>query len=272
MKKIIILLFCFLLTGALFACKGDDISASLPPADDPIGEYDEASKVVVENVSDTEDGNFDIKYKKYDYLDGNAVILNFKNQTNTNYKVTITASYTNTDGSVLKTESQTYKDIASGTETYFIFNPGIAFESFDYDVQAEVYEGVCFLSNIKQLEWDMNSKDANILAWPIYDSGVESASYWALYGSPQYENKNPDIMARKMIAVSFNTKGEILNITQSGWKLMSPGKNKVDINVANSDQSFTAKQSTWPEEFKDGFDILLVAVDYMSEEEFYGMR
>ena len=79
-------------------------------------------------------------------------------------------------------------------------------------------------------------------------------------------------MARKMIAVSFNTKGEILNITQSGWKLMAPGINKVDINVANSDQSFTAKQSTWPEEFKDGFDILLIATDYMSEEEFYGMR
>ena len=53
---------------------------------------------------------------------------------------------------------------------------------------------------------------------------------------------------------------------------MAPGINKVDINVANSDQSFTAKQSTWPEEFKDGFDILLVAVDYMSEEEFYEMR
>ena len=163
----------------------------------------------------------------------------------------------------------------------------MGFESFDYDVQAEVYEGVCFLSNIKQLEWDMNSKDANILAWPIYDSGVESASYWALYGSPQYENKNPDIMARKMIAVSFNTKGEILNITQSGWKLMEPGKNHVDINVANSDQSFTAKREGGivlifgkhinKYYFKYAHMLLLglaalVAVDYMSEEEFYGMR
>lgn len=272
MKKIIILLFCFLLSGALFACTGDDTSASLPPADDPIGEYDEASKVVVENVSDTAEGNFDIKYKKYDYKDGNAVILNFKNQTNTNYKVTVTASYINADGSVIKTESQTYKDIAAGTETYFIFNPEIAFASFDYDVQAEVYEGVCFLSNIKQLEWDMNSKEANILAWPIYDSGPETATQWALYGSPQYENKNTEIMARKMIAVSFDIHGEILNITTGGWKLMAPGINHVDINVANSDQSFTAKQSTWPDEFKDGFDILLIATDYMSEEEFYGMR
>lgn len=271
MKKTFILLLCFLFAGTLLACQVED--ASLPPADDPIGEYDDVSKVIVENdVSDTVADEFDIKYKKYDYLDDNAVILNFKNQTGTNYKVTVTASYINGDGSVIKTEAQTYKDIAAGTETYFVFNPGIAFADFDYEVAAEVYEGVCFLSNIKQLEWDMNSKDANILAWPIYDSGVESASYWALYGSPQYENKNPEIMARKFIAVSFNTEGEILNITQSGWKLMEPGKNKVDINVANSDQSFTAKQSTWPDEFKDGFDILLVAVDYMSEEEFYEMR
>ncbi len=272
MKKTFILLLCFLISGIFCACNMDNENTSLPPADDPVGEYDEASKVLVENVSDTAEGTFDIKYKKYDYKDGNAVILNFKNQTGTNYKVTVTASYINGDGSVIKTESQTYKDIATGTETHFVFNPGIAFSDFDYDVQAEVYEGVCFLSNIKQLEWDMNSKDANILAWPIYDSGVESASYWALYGSPQYENKNPDIMARHMVAVSFDIHGEILNITTGGWKLMAPGINKVDINVANSDQSFTAKQSTWPDEFKDGFDILLIAIDYMSEEEFYDLR
>ncbi len=272
MKIILCLISALLLCGTLCAC--DTASNNKEHASDPIASYDEVSKVVIEDDKSGESVNsFDIQHKTYAYRDGNVVIMRFGNPTDTHYSVTVNASYLDESGNVLQTETQTYKDIASGTETHFVWNPGIAFADFAYSVDATEFEGVCTLSNIKQLVWDYDANDAYLTVWPIHPSAVqlpgeESPSMYGLHGNVGYENQNEESFARKMTLVSFNKNGEILYIQQFGWKLMSKGVTYVTSVIAYSDTKFSAKPSSWPEQFKDGIDVLLIATDVATEEEY----
>ena len=272
MKKMLRLISALLLCGTLCACNTE--SQNNEHASDPIESYDETSKIVIEDEKPGETAkSFDIQHKTYTYRDGNVVIMRFGNPTDTHYSVTVTANYLDESGNVLQTEMQNYKDIASKTETHFVWNPGIAFADFSYSVDAAEYTGVCKLSNIKQLVWDEDSKDAYLMVWPIHPSSVqlpgeETPSMYGLHGNIGYENQNEESLARKMTLVSFNQNGEILHIQHFGWKLMSKGVTYATAVIAYSDTEFTAKQSSWPEQFKDGIDVLLIATDVATEEEY----
>ena len=148
MKKMI----CLLITAILFLVGCADNPAentSMLVYSDQIESYDTESMVIPETNSreetsstvqgeETHDG-FAVKYKKYNHQGNNIVILHAENKTDMHYTVTINGRYLNADGSVKQTESKMFEGFAAGFSNYFIFNPDIPFDDFDYTMEFEMY-------------------------------------------------------------------------------------------------------------------------------------
>ena len=93
-------------------------------------------------------GEFVVTGEKYAYKNKDVLLLNAKNETDTNYTVTIHVTYLDADGTELKTQKQSFEAFSSGGQKYFFFNPNIAFDSYTYTVDKVPYDGVCYLHYI----------------------------------------------------------------------------------------------------------------------------
>lgn len=93
-------------------------------------------------------GEFVVKDKKYSFEGNDLVLVSVENQTNKNYSVTITGSYLDKDGKVLKTETQTFDQYYAGFSQYFLFEPGMQFDKFTYTFEAKEYRGTIYLEGI----------------------------------------------------------------------------------------------------------------------------
>ncbi len=105
-------------------------------------------------------GRFELKMAKYDYNntiekqntwyggtdygDVSIALLDITNGTDKNYSVTIHGKYLGKDGNVLKTETQTWDQFASGLQKYFLFRPNMLFDKFEYTIEATEYNGECW--------------------------------------------------------------------------------------------------------------------------------
>jgi len=123
------------------------------PSIDPIERFDNESMFfpgessVSEENSDapsTEESGFLVKDKKYAYEGNEFVILEVENKTEVNYSITITGQYHDENGTVLKTETQTFDQFYAGYHNYFIFQPQIQFSKFTYSLNFKKYSGTLF--------------------------------------------------------------------------------------------------------------------------------
>lgn len=93
-------------------------------------------------------GGFEVRAKKYAFEGNNLLLLDTENKTDTNYTVGIMVKYYDKNGKTLKTETQTFEGYAAGYRKYFLFNPGITFDSYNYKVITEDYSGECYTDYI----------------------------------------------------------------------------------------------------------------------------
>ena len=145
MKKISIGFFALLFFVFLSAgCSVDEEFEFSFNSSDPIDSYDTQSVYVPEDNSSESGDNGEsnasaeglmVKSKRYTFEGNDIIILNVTNQTKTNYIVTVQGTYLDKSGQIIKTEEQSFDQFSADYQNNFLFNPGIAFDDFSYEIQ-----------------------------------------------------------------------------------------------------------------------------------------
>lgn len=149
-KTLVIILTLGLTLAALAGCKDDDTNIYTEAS------YDSVSEFVPDNVSgeETENSNsltgeFVVKEKKYVYEGNDLVVLNVENNTNKNYVVTITGTYLDAKGNVLKTENRTFDQFSAGYGNNFLFAPDMTFDKFEYKLETSEAGGPFYADKLE---------------------------------------------------------------------------------------------------------------------------
>ena len=110
-------------------------------------------------------GKLVVKEKKYDYNGANVMILNVENQSSKHLDLTITAKYQDGSGKTLKAENRKIEGFPANYRNYVIFNPGIKFDKFTFEVKASAHTGPAYM------QYFTTSNSVEIIAQPsIHDS------------------------------------------------------------------------------------------------------
>ena len=87
------------------------------------------------------DGIFNVSEKKYTFKGNNVMILNVENTSDTAYSIEITASYKSAGGKIIKSEVISFEGFAPNWSNYFVLNPQISFDEFEFELKATAYSG-----------------------------------------------------------------------------------------------------------------------------------
>ena len=150
---VVICCFVTLLSGCQTDLQDDFSFDSI----DPIESYDSESIYLpeenstesdVSNESNNQAEGLIIKSKKYTFEGNDIIILNVTNQTKANYIVTVRGTYLDKAGKVIKSEEQSFAQFSAGYQNNFLFNPGIAFEDFTYEIQTTPTNEPMYVDNL----------------------------------------------------------------------------------------------------------------------------
>ena len=107
-------------------------SATLAPTSTP--------DIVPDEVTDV-DGVFNVSEKKYTFKGNNVMLLNVENTSDKAYSIEITASYKSAGGKIIKSEMISFEGFAPNWSNYFVLNPQISFDEFEFELKATPYSG-----------------------------------------------------------------------------------------------------------------------------------
>ena len=93
-------------------------------------------------------GEFVVTEKKYEHKDTNFMLLNITNDTGTNCDLTITGTFYDEAGNVVRIQQQIYHNFPTGWSNYFIFWPQMKFDTFTYELSAKEYENLTTLDSM----------------------------------------------------------------------------------------------------------------------------
>ena len=244
MKKLLTLalalLFCLTTFAGCNTPQTPDDSNTPEPPEDVIDDYDN------ENEINTV-GKFVAKDKTYAYQGNNVTIIKLENQSEVNCTVSIHAKFLSADGTVLKTETQSFEGFPAGWQNYFVFMPGMKYDTMEYTLDVKQYTGEMYFT----------SKSGHILG-EIYEEGVPLYEKLAIGDYEKYSSisgrfdavdmpKTPYL--KRLVAVVFDNTGEIALIkTQRGsyW-----GEGHFDVIVYTPPVP-TKEPFDWPEELDCG--------------------
>ena len=217
MRKTIHFILLITLILTLVGCNvtGNEDSSALVPQEHLNNSYDSESRIEVD--SKTEGSDFLIKLKKYDYYDGNVMVLDVTNETENNYTVTITGNYLDKDGDILQNETQTFEGFAAGYQKYFIFMPKIKFDSFTYTIETKNFNGECLANNLNIENKPLRKIKA------ILDEAPYHTMYPILITDVDFENKNKCDVHFVATTLIFDNKGNLFHINTLGMQSAGPG-------------------------------------------------
>ena len=210
------------------------------PLEDVIDDYDN------ENEINTV-GKFVAKDKTYAYQGNNVTIIKLENQSEVNCTVTIHAKFLSADETVLKTETQSFEGFPAGWQNYFVFMPGMKYDTMEYTLDIEQYTGEmyftskskCVLGEIYEDKWPLREK----LAHGDYGKySIIGAAFDAvdMPKTPYY---------KRTISVVFDNTGEIVVIHTQRGQLSGEGHYDVQVYAPPVP---TKESLDWPEELDGG--------------------
>ena len=244
MKKILTLTLAILLCLSAFAgCNTpqtpDDSNPPEPPKD-VIDDYDN------ENEIDTV-GKFVAKDKTYAYQGNNVTIIKLENQSEVNCTVTIHAKFLSADGTVLKTETQSFEGFPAGWQNHFVFMPQIQYDTMEYTLDVEEYTGEMYFTST-----------SGYVLGEIYEFGVPRREKMAIGDYEKYSTicarfdsvgmpKTP--YYKRLISIVFDNTGEIANIHKQHGPFW--GEGHFD-DIVYTPPVATKDPLDWPEELDGG--------------------
>ncbi len=200
------------------------------------------------NTHTVNGGEFVFKEKKYEFQGNNLVIADVKNETENNYTLVVHCSYFDEAGEQVFTESRTYEGWAAGYTQPILFLPMMAFDRYEYRIEAQPYDRVCF-GEKHTLEFaGLNEGKCNI--------GREM--YPALYGAVKENNRNTTSFWRQGTGVLFDNAGKIYGIYTLGGI-------KVDMQVVDALHrsvmivyQYKGDEMVWPENLTGELHCVIV--------------
>ena len=103
-------------------------------------------------------GKLVIKEKKYDYAGGHVMILNVENQTSKNLNVTFKATFYDASGKAIMKQNRMIEGFPANYRNYVVFEPGLKFDKFTYDVATETYTDETFVQHLSMKLLDVYAK------------------------------------------------------------------------------------------------------------------
>ena len=230
------------------SCKdiSDGENSSLNDTEYIISTYDNETVISIDSPTtdevSAENGNFIVKDKKYSFEGTDLILLNLKNETSKNYSVTVTGTYLDKDGKVLKTETQTFDQSAAGYENFFLFNPKIVFDKFTYTLKAYETDAVMYAPNL-----EASLSDIYEYAFSV-DELVQQGDftrYPGIVASFEYKKNSAEVLNVNSQWMLFNEKDELIAIVPLGTYLWD------EIEGQQYHLYYTTEETLeWPEEFK----------------------
>jgi len=246
MKKLAILTISALVVLTMIGCQdandisvpdqaGNNISESDPLGNEteatpgelqynnPIDSYDSEEQIAVsENSQDI----FMLKAKKYKYYDNDVLILNVENKTASDYTITITVTYYDENSNSIGSESRVFEGFAAGWHNYFIFQPNMTFDSFDYKIDILAYDDKTYSGLIQtevnggRLNVDMNRSNS----WINFEGELINHHdlYTGVIGAYQIINNHSETLYYTAQFIVFNNQGEIYHIGNKKSSGMDP--------------------------------------------------
>ena len=174
-------------------------------------------------------GEFVVTEKKYEHKDTNFMLLNITNDTGTNCDLTITGTFYDESGEVVRIQQQIYHNFPTGWSNYFIFWPQMKFDTFTYELSAKEYENLTVLDSmfsyngeplsdrvtvgwIPGVYWDHDPDGTPMLMCRMTRSGNAECEV-ALFGHILILDGNGDVYTWDFDAWN----GDITTDTMTGW-------------------------------------------------------
>ena len=250
MKKILFLLIAAIILTTLFGCNGGTPNTDNPGTEDPAEkrkntdvpiEYDTESIV---NANGDKSIEFSVKGKKYNHKENNLLILLVKNNTDTNYSVSVSVDFLDSTGKTLKSETQTFEGFAAGYENFFAFEPGIPFDSYTCKINVEEYSGECYAQHVDV--WFGELYERLTYRMDKYD---DRTKYPTILAKSYYKNSSSNNLMASYNFILIDNTGEIFVILKSGslFESGAKGDGYNNLHIAQ----FLEGDLVWPEELKE---------------------
>ena len=199
----------------------DDTNTPEPP-EDVIEDYDNENEIEIGGEQPEADpehtstvGKFVAKDKTYDYQGNNVTILTLENQSEANCTVTIHAKFLSADGTVLKTETQSFEGFPAGWQNYFVFMPQIQYDAMEYTLDVKQYTGVMYFTSTSGHVLGDIYETKGPLPQTLAQRDYEKYSCVKAKFDAVEMPKTPYL--KRLVSVVFDNTGEIAVIkTQSG--------------------------------------------------------
>ena len=196
-------------------------------------------------------GKFVAKDKTYAYQGNNVTILKLENQSEANCTVSIHAEFLSADGTVLKTETQSFEGFPAGWQNHFVFMPQIQYDAMEYTLDVKQYTGEMYFT----------SKSGHVLG-DIYENKAPLPQTLAQRDYEKYSCIQAKFVVVEMpktpyfktlISVVFDNTGEIAVIkTQSGPYSCEYGEEGHYQVLVYAPPVPTKEALEWPEELDGG--------------------
>lgn len=216
-----------------------------------------------ESQSDSPAGSFVVKDKKYDFRGNNLVLLSVENQTDKDYRVTITGSYLDAEGKVIKTETRSSDQFSAGYSGYFLFEPNIAFDRFSYTFDTEETEGPFYA---KHLGFRYNGLDLTPTTIDAMKAQGDYSRYPSVSASFSFENKGNSEIRVWVRYLIFSENGQILCATNKVVNF--PAGDTFDSGVKQFPMFKTTDENwEYPEEW-ERLQIIPIIMDLTTDLEY----
>ena len=192
-------------------------------------------------------GKFVFYEHKYDYAGGQIVLMDMKNETDSNYDVKIHATYYDEKGAEILSETRTIPAVAAGYQTPVLLWPQTAFATYSYTLETTPYDGVCW--------GEKCSVEYTGLAMSMTGTMLRAVG--------KYTNYNTEEFAKCMTFLLFDNKGNLYGIYKHGMEYNSSQVKDRELTMMFVPYSSKEKPFVWPEELTG--DLRCVVITYYAE-------
>ena len=262
MKKILTLTLAILLCLSAFAgCNTpqtpDDSNPPEPPKD-VIDDYDNENEIEIGGEQPEASpeptntvGKFVAKDKTYAYQGNNVTILKLENQSEVNCTVTIHAKFLSADGTVLKTETQSFEGFPAGWQNHFVFMPQIQYDAMEYTLDVKQYTGEMYFTSTSGYVLGDIYEEKGPLPQALAQGDYGKYSFIASKFDAVEMPKTP--YYKRLFSVIFDNNGEVAVInTQHTAFSCEYGEEGYYNVLVFAPPVLTKEPLDWPEELDGG--------------------
>ena len=192
-------------------------------------------------------GKFVAKDKTYAYQGNNVTILKLENQSEVNCTVTIHAKFLSADGTVLKTETQSFEGFPAGWQNHFVFMPGMKYDTMEYTLDIEQYTGEMYFTSTSGYVLGEIYEEKGPLPQALAQGDYGKYSFIASKFDAVEMPKTP--YYKRLISVIFDNTGEIALIKTQRGSYWGEGYYNVMVYAP---PVLTKEPLDWPEELDGG--------------------